>query len=144
MTDAIFGIVVYGAAVISLFYFIVPFKWYLRIFKGKAYTDHYDKYVDHVMSEINRANSALYYLHKIHKMKFQSEEIQHMLNSANVKLERYKIHVNNTISHEELNAYENEVFAKYWSFKKDAYEKFTKLVAETKIKYTKDSSGGSP
>jgi simple sugar transport system permease protein len=26
MTDAIFGIVVYGAAVISLFYFIVPFK----------------------------------------------------------------------------------------------------------------------
>jgi hypothetical protein len=98
------------------------------------------------MSEINRANSAIYYLHKIHKIKSMSEEKQHMLISANAKLERYNIHVSNNISEKEFYTYKSEVFAKYLSFKKDAYKKFIKLVSETKTKYnsekkTKDLGG---
>jgi hypothetical protein len=62
ISDAIFGIVVYGAAIISIFYFLVPFKWYLRVFKGKAYADNYKHYLHSINRDLDDATDIIYYL----------------------------------------------------------------------------------
>ncbi|MDR0740011.1 MAG: ABC transporter permease [Mycoplasmataceae bacterium] len=60
ISDCIFGIVVYGAAIISIFYYLVPFKWYLRIFKGKIYADNYAHYVNNVNKDLDDAVSLIH------------------------------------------------------------------------------------
>jgi hypothetical protein len=55
-----FGIVVYGTAVISVFYYLVPFRWYLLICRGKNYADGHQKYERYAMQILSDASNDFY------------------------------------------------------------------------------------
>lgn len=62
ITNLIFGIIVYGAAAIALFYWFKPWLWLIRLFKGKEYLKNYKDYVINVQNELQDTSDALNYL----------------------------------------------------------------------------------
>ncbi len=58
ITDLMFGIIVYGAAVVSLLYYIKPWRWIMKLcFKNKNMS--YEEYTFNVESQINEYTDAI-------------------------------------------------------------------------------------
>jgi simple sugar transport system permease protein len=130
VADTIFGIVVYGAAIISIFYFLVPYKWYLRIFKGKAYANNYAQYVDNINQDLDDATSIIHYLH-------HQNLDQNYLNSINkdslkLRMKKFNINFSNKMNYENVRSYKQKIYASFPNLKAIRKKELMVLVEKEK------------
>lgn len=115
ISDAIFGIIVYGAAIISIFYFLVPFRWFIRIFKGKTYADNYQHYVNHINQHADDASSIIYYLKEKSLGKISNDYFDQKL--LNEKMKQFNIRTSGKLSKTKYRIYRNKIYQKYEQLK---------------------------
>lgn len=68
ITDLMFGIIVYGAAIISLMYYFKPWIWIRKLFDGKRNETSYNKFVHDQGDNIDNVISTIYTLKHYHKI----------------------------------------------------------------------------
>ena len=68
IADLMFGIIVYGAAIVSLFFLIKPWIWYKKIRYGKQSAVLYITHLGDIEKEMEKASTAIFYVKHIHKM----------------------------------------------------------------------------
>jgi hypothetical protein len=115
ISDAIFGIVVYGAAVISIFYFLVPYQWYLRIFKGKVFANNYQQYINRINHYLDDAQSAIHYLKQRVNHKKNIEDHELIL----ARLKEFKIHLNEhqPVTKQAFYQYSQQIYQAFFQYK---------------------------
>jgi simple sugar transport system permease protein len=128
ISDAIFGIIVYGAAVISIFYFLVPFKWYLRIFRGKVYADNYQNYINSVNQDLDDASTTIYYL----KHKNLSPDSDYCFDQQFLvaKMKKFGIRCSNQkITKNKYRFYRHQIYQKYQQLRLKNKQFFLKRIS---------------
>ncbi len=60
VANLMFGVIVYGAAIISLMYYFKPWIWLRKLFDGKNNENNYYRYVNEQNKNIDDAKSAIY------------------------------------------------------------------------------------
>ena len=60
IADLMFGIIVYGAAIISLAYYFKPWIWLRKLFDGRNNENIYSKYQNDQAANVEYANSTIY------------------------------------------------------------------------------------
>lgn len=68
ITDLMFGIIVYGAAIISLMYYFKPWIWIRKLFDGRKNEENYNKFVHNQSYNIDNAVSAIYTVRYYHQI----------------------------------------------------------------------------
>ncbi len=63
ITDLMFGIIVYGAAIVSLFYYVKPWKWTMK-FAYRKNKISYDEHEFNVENQINEYADAIFLINK--------------------------------------------------------------------------------
>jgi hypothetical protein len=107
ISDLIFGIVVYGSAIVAIFYYIVPFKWYQKLFKGKKYVEKYTAYSYDVLKEIEDVDNVLYFIKKRQKNNIDNFGLEKEM------FEKYKIDDKKIKNKKMIKQYKNYVFGFY-------------------------------
>jgi hypothetical protein len=126
ISDAIFGTIVYGAAIISIFYFLVPYKWYVRIFKGKAYADNYQNYINAMNKNLDDANSVIYYLKLMCLNKpIDNHFDQHLINE---RLKQFQIKPIKKLDKALYKVCRNKVYQRYEELRLEHKEFFLQLI----------------
>lgn len=68
ITDLMFGIIVYGAAIISLMYYFKPWIWIRKIFDGRRNEANYNKFIHDQGDNIDNAVSTIYTVRYYHQI----------------------------------------------------------------------------
>lgn len=68
IADLMFGIIVYGSAIITIFYWFKPWIWIKRIFMGKTKVKRYDDFIKQNQSNIDDLNDKEFLLKNYYKL----------------------------------------------------------------------------
>lgn len=68
IADLMFGIIVYGAAIISLMYYFKPWIWIRKIFDGRRNEANYNKFIHDQGDNIDNAVSTIYTVRYYHQI----------------------------------------------------------------------------
>ena len=107
IADLMFGVVVYGAAVISLIYYFKPWIWLRKIVDGKKNEAEYRSYSHHLTNKLEESWGAIYFTFDIYRINKQ-------ITKLNRKLDKY--HQDKFAKNEYFVDYVNsfsEIFDKY-------------------------------
>ena len=82
IADLMFGVIVYGAAAISLIYYFKPWIWMRKVVDGKKNAVDYRSYSHHLANKIEESRGAIYFTNDIYHI---NKQVEHL----NKKLDRF-------------------------------------------------------
>ncbi len=95
VADLMFGVIVYGAAIISLVYYFRPWIWLRKLFDGKNNENNYYKYQNDQAANIEHINSTIYVIRNYYQINRNiisvKQKLQKLILLTNNKL---KININ--------------------------------------------------
>lgn len=110
-TNLMFGIIVYGAAIISIFSSVTPYLWLKNIFSGAKAGKNYQNYVHEIQKLVDETSTHLFTFKHVHKLLKEQVKLNKKINRYKRKLPQLN---NNRISSwEELNEFYFDLFDKF-------------------------------
>ena len=104
VTDLMFGVIVYGAAIISLMYYFKPWIWLRKLFDGKNNENNYHRYVNEQNKNIDDVKSTIYTIKHYYHINNNVIDIVNKIKKIILPIEpNLKININSNNFNESIN-----------------------------------------
>lgn len=128
ISDLMFGVIVYGAAAISLIYYFKPWIWLRKVVDGKKNEVDYNSYSHHLTNKLEESQAAIYLTIDIYQINKQIQKLNKKLDKFHQdEFAKNKYFVDYVNKYSEIfNKYEvNKALPKY--FQKTFYQELATL-----------------